>query len=241
MNLRQDINLKELPGQLRDALSGLRLSLVEAVFLLAALGFAGFVAYFYIGEVQPLNGRIEELKTQQQQMLLKAGADKKRLADMEKQRNNAERILSSLATFEAYLRSGQTGKAAIIDEFDALAKKHKILTGDFAFRPVEAQPLVDEKGQPLKDAIRNERVNVYPALGIDTSVIGDYPNLRRFLAELEKSRQFLIVNAVTFQGEGDKIKLAAATGGKGRMPQLDDPNSIPVTLKIEMETYFRKE
>ncbi len=240
MNLRQDINFKELPGQMRDRLNALRLSALEAIFLVAAGGFALFVGFFYVTKVQPLNSQIGELKARQQLILNQNISEKKRLEQIEKQRANAEVILGSLSRFEAALHHGQTGKAAIIDEFEELAKKHKIVTGDLSFKPIEAQPLLDEKGQPIKEAIKNERINVYPALGLETAVIGDYPNLRRFLADLEKSRQFLIVNAVSFQGEADKTRLAAANN-RGRMPQLDDPNSIPVTLKIEMETYFQKQ
>jgi hypothetical protein len=240
MNLRHDINFKELPDQLRDKLNALRLSAVEAIFLVAAAGFALFVGFFYISKVQPLNSQIEELKARQTAIIMQNRNEKERLAQIEKQRANAEGILSSLSRFEARLRQGQTGKAALIDEFEELAAKHKILTGNLDFKPVEAQPLLDEKGQPIKEAIQNERINIYPALGLDTDVMGDYPNLRRFLADLEKSRQFLIVNAVAFQGEADKLKLAAA-GNRGRTPQLENPNSIPVTLKIEMETYFQKQ
>ena len=240
MNLRQDINFKELSGQLRDKLSALRLSAVEAIFLVAAIGFALFVGFFYISKIQPLNTQIAALQERQTTIINRNRSEKERLAQIEKQRANAEGILSSLARFEAHLRRGQTGKAAIIDEFEELAAKHKIMTGNLDFRPVEAQPLLDEQGPPIKEAIQNERINIYPALGLDTDVIGDYPNLRRFLADLEKSRQFLIVNAVAFQGEADKLKLAAANS-RGRMPQLNDPNSIPVTLKIEMETYFQKQ
>jgi hypothetical protein len=240
MNMRQDLNFRELSADLRDRFSALKLNVVETIFLLAAIGFAIFIGFFYVTYVQPLNGKIEELRAEQTKILQEGAEEKKRLAELEKQRANAEGILSSLIRFEDYLRNSQTGKAALIDEFDALAKKHKIMTGDFGFKPVEAEPLVDAQGLPIKEAVRSERINVYPALGVDTQVIGDYPNLRRFLADLEKSRQFLIVNAVAFQGEADKVK-AAAANAKGRMPQLDDPNSIPVTLKIEMETYFQKQ
>ncbi len=240
MNLREDINFRELSAALRDRFSALKLNLVETIFLLAAIGFAIFIGFFFVTKVQPLNGQIVELRAQQAAILQRGADEKKRLAELEKQRANAEGILNSLYRFEDYLRNGQTGKAALIDEFQALAKKHKIVTGDFGFKPVVAEALVDAQGQPIKEAVRSERINVYPALGMDTQVIGDYPNLRRFLADLEKSRQFVIVNAVAFQGEADKVK-AATAAAKGRVPQLDDPNSIPVTLKIEMETYFQKQ
>jgi cell division protein FtsB len=220
-----------------QSLRSVKVSGLEAFFLVLALGFAGYVGYYYYNSVKPLYAQIEEIQAENTNWQSKQVAERERLKKLETQRVHAEQIKNSLFTFETYLKNSNTGKAAIIDEFEALSKKHKILTGDFGFKPVEAQPLVDENGQLLKEAMRNDKINVYPALGIDTSVIGDYPNLRRFLAEFEKSRQFLIINAIAFQGEADKARAV----GKGRQLALSGPDAVAVTLKIEMETFFRKE
>lgn len=210
---------------------------LEALFLIAALGFAGYVAYFYFNDVKPLSGQIEEVQAKKLALQKKYKDERELIDKLGRQREHAEKIKNSLVTFESYLRNSETGKAAIIDEFEALAKKHKILTGDFGFKPIEAQPIVDENGQLLKEAVRNDKLNIYPALGMDSAVIGDYPNLRRFLAEFEKSRQFLVINALTFQGEADKARAV----GKGRQLQLSSPEAVPVTLKIEMESFFKQE
>lgn len=224
-------------GSTWQALRGVKISGWEALFLVAALGFAGYVAYFYFNEVKPLHGEIAELRAKMNTLVQQQKTEREREDKIKKQRDHAEQIKNSLVAFEGRLGHSETGKAAIIDEFEALAKKHKILTGDFGFKPIEAQPIVDENGQLLKEAVRNDRLNVYPALGMDSAVIGDYPNLRRFLAEFEKSGQFLIINAIAFQGEADKARAV----GKGRQLQLSSPEAIPVTLKLEMESFFRQE
>jgi hypothetical protein len=223
-------------GSTWQSLREVKVSGLEALFLVAALGFAGYVAYFYFNEVQPLHGRIEEIRNRAQTLVQKQKDERDLLAKITRQREHAQQIKQSLVTFEAFLPQSEKGKAAIIDEFEALAKKHKILTGDFDFKPAEAQPVVDENGQLLREAVRNDKLNLYPALGMDASVIGDYPNLRRFLAEFEKSRQFLVVNALAFQGEADQSRAV----GKGRQPELS-AGAVPVTLKIEMESFFKQE
>ena len=220
-----------------QSLRSVKIGGLEALFLVAALGFAGYVAYFYVNEVKPLSGQIQAVKQDILTLQTTQLDEIKHRKKIEQQRAQAEQIKHSLFTFETFLRNSNTGKAALIDELEALAKKNKILTGDVGFKLVEAQPLVDENGQLLKEATRNEKLNVYPALGLDTSVIGDYPNLRHFLAELEKSRQFLIINAIAFQGEADKARAV----GKGRQLQMSSPEAVPVTLKVEMESFFKKE
>ena len=220
-----------------QSLRSVKISGLESVVLVAALGFAGFVAYFYFNDVKPIQSQIVAVQDDINRLKAQHLDDLKRDKQLTQQRQQAEQIKNSLYTFEAYLRNSTTGKAALIDELEALAKKNKILTGDMGFKAVEAQPLVDENGQLLKEAMRNDKIEVYPALGLDTSVIGDYPNLRRFLADVEKSRQFLVINAIAFQGEADKARAV----GKGRKLELSGPEAVPVTLKVEMESFFKKE
>jgi hypothetical protein len=81
---------------------------------------------------------------------------------------------------------------------------------------------------------------IYPKMGIETTVIGDYPNLRRFLGDLEKSQQFVILNALAFQGEADRVRQAAGNPSSLTRLELGSPDSVPVSLKIELETYFQR-
>ncbi|MGE0128285.1 MAG: hypothetical protein AB7U82_09410 [Blastocatellales bacterium] len=232
-------NLSESFSGLRDAIGRARLSVVEIVFLCAALFFAGFVTVFYFNKVQPLGSelaardqQIKELKTRIAKM------------DTEEQRRllqaaNAEKILESLRSFESRLKPDERGMTQIINEIDALGKTHQIVVGDASYRVEEAEePQLDENGNPKPQAAsKDKKPKIYPNLGIDTMVIGDYANLRRFLSDLERSKQFLIVNALVFQGGDEKIVRQLAKGG--RQIQLSGPEAIPVSLKIELDTYFQ--
>jgi len=231
-------SLSETFGGLRDVIGRARLSVVEIVFLGAALLFAGFVAFFYFNNVQPLGSalaareqqikdlkaRIEKLNTEQKKRLTQAA--------------NAEKILESLRSFESYLKSDERGMTQLINEIDALGKTHKIITGDSSYRVEEAdEPLLDENGNPKPQPVNKDKnPKIYPNLGIETMVIGDYSNLRRFLSDLERSKQFLIINALIFQGGDDKIARQLAKTGK---QILSSPEAIPVSLKIELDTYFQ--
>jgi hypothetical protein len=162
--------------------------------------------------------------------------DEKKLVD---QATNAEKILDSLRTFESYLKSDERGMTQIINEVDALGKTHKVYVGDASYRVEQVDgPQFDENGNPKpQPANKDKKPKIYPNLGIDTTVIGDYANLRHFLSDLERSKQFLIVNALAFQGGDEKIIRQIAKGGK--QVQLSGPESIPVSLRIELDTYFQ--
>ncbi|MGH9766499.1 MAG: hypothetical protein ACREAB_03615 [Blastocatellia bacterium] len=233
-------NLSETFSGLRDAIGRARLSAVEIVFLGAALLFAGFVAFFYFSKVQPLGSA---LAARDQQINDLKAQIKKTNTEEEKrsiQTANAEKILESLKNFESYLKPDQRGMTQIINEIDALGKTHKLFSNDSTYSVVKAdEPQLDENGNPKpRAANKDKQPKIYPNLGIETSVIGDYPNLRRFLSDLERSKQFLIVNALTFQGGDERIIRQLTRGGKPA-PQLSSPEAIPVSLKIELDTYFR--
>jgi hypothetical protein len=232
-------NLSDIFNGLRETIGHTRLSVVEIVFLCAAIFFASLVTVFYFSKVQPLG---PELASRDQQIkdlkarIAKLNTEEKKRMD---QAANAEKILESLRSFESLLKADQRGMTQIINEIDALGKTHKIVVGDASYRVEEAdEPELDENGNPKPPAAsKDKKPKIYPNLGIDTMVIGDYANLRRFISDLERSKQFLIINALAFQGGDEKIIRQLAKGGK--QIQLSGPEAIPVSLKIELDTYFQ--
>jgi len=225
-------------GRARNIVRRARLSVAEITFLGAAMIFASGVALFYSYKVLPLGymvaarqRQIKDLKTQ----IEKLNTEERKRRD---QASNAEKILESLSGFESRLTPDERGMTQIINEIDALSSTHKVIAGDSNYRPEAAdEPQFDENGNPKPRPNRDKRPKIYPNLGVETTVLGDYSNLRRFLSDLERSNQFLIVNSLTFQGGDDRIARQLAKGGK--QPQLSSAESVPVSLKIEFDTYFK--
>jgi hypothetical protein len=240
MNLRQSLHTSSIVSGSRDLFRNARLSLFEIIFLVAALLFAAFVAFFYLSKVQPLNSEVTRLKEREIELrasLERINNDEKKRAD---QATNAEKILESLARFESYLKPDERGMTQIINEIDVLGRTHKITVGDASYRVAEPEATTDENGNPLPQTASTERVNMYPKLGIDTTVIGDYPSLRRFLSDLERSKQFLIINSLSFQGEADRTRQPAAGGPQVQAGSAGAAPAIPVSLRIELDTYFQR-
>lgn len=236
MNLKTD--MRETLNRVRDAIGRARLSAFELAFLGAAILFASTIALFYSYKVLPLGytvaarqRQIKDLKTR----IEKLNAEEKKRLD---QASNAEKILESLSGFESRLTPDERGMTQIINEITALSSTHKILVGDSIYRVEEAdKSLLDENGNPKPQPKRDKKPKIYPNLGVETTVIGDYSNLRQFLSDLERSKQFLIVNSLAFQGGDERILRQAAKGGK--QPQLSSAEAVPVSLKIEFDTYFK--
>ncbi|MEP7274537.1 MAG: hypothetical protein ABI882_23810 [Acidobacteriota bacterium] len=242
--------------QMRTILSKLRLKPIETVVLVLTFFFAGMVGYFYIFEVRSrtvqldgLDGRENRARTR----ILDAGTRKKKF---EAQRSNASLIVESIQSFEQRLKNREQGTPAIISEVNSLARQHRVTAGDYNYRVIES-----ESDKPTAQSAATKRddsqLHAYTALGIETTVVGDYDDLRRLIAAVERSRQFIVINVVSFQGEADRpgqtagagagVGLPAGVGAPVRQDQVAPQNpmggqgGIPVSLKIEMETYFRNE
>ena len=256
--MSQSLNVTNLFDGLRAAFRGLRLSLVETVFLAAAVMFAAFVLAFYLTKIAPQQLELRSLQNRQTAAQAKLKQETKRQEELEAQRENAQKILDSLNEFEARLKDRNEGKSLILDAFPELAKANHVSGGGVTFRTIEADA-TDNQAQPV---VHNDKlVSVYPALGLDTTVEGDYHDLRRFISDLERSKQFIIINSITLQSVDEKARrllkgapLGVAPGpgpapGLGQVQRpgagavravAETPTNVTVSLKIETDTYFQK-
>jgi Tfp pilus assembly protein PilO len=76
--------------------------------------------------------------------------------------------------------------------------------------------------------------SLYPGIGISVTVEGPYQNLRRFVRDIETSKQFVIINTVELERatESNSATTPDAAGAGA--------NSALVSLRLEMTTYFQR-
>ena len=70
---------------------------------------------------------------------------------------------------------------------------------------------------------------LYPGTGVSVTVEGSYDNLRRFVAGLENTRQFIVINAIQIESSGDTgggDNLPAGAGGGSSMTTSGIPPEI---------------
>jgi hypothetical protein len=241
MNLRAKIDKTEILNALGRLHRRARLSLFEICSLAAAVIFAVVVLSLYLTKIQPLSSQVAALRDREAGLLLqlnKLSSEERKRAE---QSANAEKILDSLTRFESSLKPDERGMTQIMDEINTLCKTHKILNDGSNYNLTKPAPVTDETGNPVIRTQSREKIDFYPVLGIDTAVTGDYGNLRRFILDLERSKQFLVINSVQFQGEADKLRRPQGNSGRPiQQIDLSSPEAIPVSLKIEIDTYFQR-
>lgn len=263
------MNKINLPNK-QDLLRHLRFSPLEWGALAATVIFASVVAFYYLNSTQPLRSRLNELRLKEKTLQGSIKDKTAQQSELASQLKNRDQILESLESFEARLHSRKTGITAIIDEVNQIAKAHRVKAGDISFRTDPPQPLPGEAvpgaspgttPTPAPITRRDKLPIVYEGLGIDTTVEGDYADLRRFISALEHSRNFVIISTITLQSIDEKQRskfkttpgLGAPVNPVGGPAQLAQPGGAPglevgppgamhvvVALKIEMETHFSR-
>jgi len=265
--------MKNLDLNVSGILRNLRLSAFEWVALVATVIFVGVVTFYFLNSAQPLRSKLSELRDREKKLQNQVVDEDTKRKLFAEQSGNRGKILESLESFEVRLHSREVGITAIIDEVNQLAKANRVRAGDISYRvdapaplPGEVKPGASPGTSPTPAPItqRDKLPNVYEGLGIDTTVEGDYHDLRRFIAALERSRNFVIVNSITLQSiderqrskfqpaipnpdappnPGGAVMPQAAPGpaaNPGIAPPSDGPSKIIVALKIEMETHFAR-
>jgi len=199
----------------------------------ASLALLAFVmaVFYYFTALSPEQTR---LRTQEQE-LQRINAEQARITTTGGgvKGPNIKDALASLQSFKSEsLRPLSSGRIALINEVNALAKKHSVTLTTGIDMPLEKGAAKTDEADSKRKKKTDELLNAFPHLDMHFTVFGQYPNQRAFLNDLEHNKQFFIIKAVglTMQedkGEGGGGKRGRATAGSG------------LAMTIEASAYFQ--
>jgi len=202
------------------------------------LGLAGVVTGYQM-LLEPLNQRLSSIS--RETSTIRRQTENLR---MERQRLEQEAAafhgaMENWRRFEReLLRDARVGQLALIDEINALARKHDVkLTDTVTFLMVDRNK-GPAAGIPSREQ-QNQLAQSYPAFEVKFGITGNYRNIRRFIHALEQSRQFLLLQLLSFTpGEGlsssGSMPSGAVMGGNPATPG-------ELTITLSMTAYFRSE
>jgi hypothetical protein len=166
-------------------------------------------------------------------------------------------ILTSLNSFELdHLGSASSGTKTVVEELNRLITKNGLrISGGINFTQLQEvapgaanAPRARRQGADGEGAQRIVQ-SVFPGIGVTLTVEGIYPNLRRFIRDIEGDRrQFVVINTVELEGVTDvntaeqfvpPVTNGAMPGAPS--PQVQAPTrGALVSLRLDMATYFRR-
>lgn len=216
------------PARRRFGLSGPEIGAA----LVSLLAFVLAIFYYFTA----LNPEQTRLRAQEQE-IERLNAELSQLSKTGSagpQGPNLKDTLASLQSFKSeYLRPLSSGRIALINEVNALAKKHSVTLTSGIDMPVEKGAAQPEDGDNKRKKKTEEVLNAFPHMDLRFTVFGQYKELRAFLNDIEHNKQFFVIKAVNFTSQEDK-----GGGGGGRQRARASAGS-GLIMSIDAAAYFQ--
>jgi hypothetical protein len=215
------------------------LNLGEAIAVLLGAAFLVWAAAYYFLSLKPEQDRLRaiesELEAQQRSIIAIAKPAGQETSEGE---DPAKTALETLETFKGtYLKPFSSGRIALIKEINALAKKNNVtLTSGIDMGASAGEPEGDqatEKKSASKRKNTEELLNAFPSVTFRFTVFGQYPNLRTFISEVEREKQFVVINSVNLTNQEARAVGKRSRGGEGTA------GTAGIMLTIEMSAYYQ--
>lgn len=156
-------------------------------------------------------------------------------------KDQVDRIAASLADFETtYLPSSGAGRLEFYNELNQLIVKNGLRnTSGPTYTPLEPT------GGPKQVGARTTTTkwqSFYPGIAVLVTIEGQYSDLRRFIRDLERSKQFTIINQVELQraNENEVAGVASEGSAEGSPAPASAPGSA-ISLQLNLATYFQRD
>lgn len=212
------------------------LSAPEVIAAFVGIALLVCVVFYYFNSVKPQQDRLRALEAEfalQQKSILDnampSGPEQATPSDM------AKDAVESLETFKnGHLKPFSTGRIDLIKQINALAKKDTVtLTsgidmGASIGETGAAGGKSDKKGPTIRKKA-DEILTAFPSVSFRFTVFGQYPQVRTFINDLEREKQFLVLDSITLTNQE-----ARTSSRRGRGEGVTG-----IMLTIEMVAYFQ--
>ena len=229
---RRRVQFKANIQRLRASRSHGMFGMAEILGLGVSLMTLIIVVISYVYFLVPARSRRESLqaeRTRLQNELRSSANFIKQGLDTE---TTVTKITDSLNSFETYqLSNASQGRMALYDELNQLIRKNALRnTSGPAYTPLVSSTVKQTPGG-AKSA-NTKWQSVYPGIAVSVTVEGQYQNLRRFIRDLEVSKQFIIVNGI-------ELERATENNSSASLDSNNSTRNSLVSLRLDMATYFQ--
>lgn len=210
---------------------------VSGLILLGVLGF-----YFLVAA--PTQRELKTAKVKRDELDIKLNSTRTKFEGFTSDQDFAAKLVRSVDEFEsAHLPIASMGRTELYNRLNGLLAAYSLRnTSGPEYSPLEIKILKDN--QPQQERGRAKFESLFPGDYINMTVEGSYVNLRRFMREIEATRQFVVISTVELEAAEDKPQEVDPS----RPPQVGPPVTAPrgkthgnnVSLHMEFAAYYRR-
>ena len=190
------------------------------------------VGYLYF--LVPAKSRVETLRLERTRLQTQLKSSQALVLQGQTTEATVQNITQSLDGFESKrLVSADAGRMGLYDSLNQLIRKNSLRnTSGPTYTPLD--PAGQKSSSTGAKSASAKWQSIYPGIAISVTVEGPYQNLRRFVRDIETSKQFVIINTVELERATESsVAASSETGASGS-------NSSIVSLRLEMTTYFQR-
>ena len=209
------------------------LGVPEVVALAAAGALLAFALAAYFLLLVPARLNLANLEAERARLQSQIRSATENRNQQQSTGETVSRILTSLEEFESEaLAPRESSVMQLYEELNQKTRRNGLARAQFSFiHQDDTQTGATQQSQQraagnLAGTARR-RQTVFPAVDISVNIEGTYPNVRRFVRDLERSTRFIVINGVQLEGVTES---GADQSARGAL----------VSLRLDMSAYFRR-
>lgn len=222
---------------------GKMFGIAEVVALAGSCFVLALVLLSYLYFLVPARSRLASLNTELKQTQANLQTLDTVFSNDQNTKQTVDKTTASLNKFETeHLMRADEGRMDSFRELNELIVKNNLKnTSGPTYTPLDPAGSKSTSGK----TVVTKWQSFYPGTAVMVTVEGEYQNVRRFIRDIERSKQFVVINEVELQRASQNNAPVLAEGGEaGATPGAGGAGSGTrgslVTLQLNMATYFQR-
>ncbi|HKG61024.1 MAG TPA: GspMb/PilO family protein [Pyrinomonadaceae bacterium] len=213
---------------------GKMFGVAEVVALAGSCLVFALVLLSYIYFLLPARSRLASLNTDLKQTQANLQTLGTVINKDQTTKETVDRAAASLNKFETdHLMRVTQGRMDLYEELNQLIVKNNVRnTSGPTYTTLDPAGTKSNSGK----TVITKWQSFYPGIAVMVTVEGEYQNVRRFIRDVERSKQFVVINEVELQRASQNNTSASAEGGAAG----SGTRGSLVTLQLNMATYFQR-
>lgn len=213
---------------------GKMFGIAEVVALAGSCLVLLLVLFSYLYFLAPARSRVSSLEQDKTRLQTNLQTLEGVVNKEQTTKEQVDRIAASLDEFETgYLLREDEGRLEFYDELNQIIVNNKLRnTSGPTYTPLEP---TGTKAVAGGKSIVTKWQSFYPGIAVMVTVEGQYQDIRRFVRDIERSKQFVVINQVELQRANENNAPAPAD------ESASNPSGSLISLQLNLATYFQRD
>jgi Tfp pilus assembly protein PilO len=234
---------KQRIGTFVESRRGKMFGIAEVAALAGSCLILLLVLLSYLYFLVPARSRVASLNADKKQLQTNLQTLHSVVSREQNTTQTVHQITTSLDKFETdFLLEPEQGRMELYDELNQLIIKNGVRnTSGPTYTALDPEGTKTTGGRTTTTKWQS----FYPGVAVLVTVEGQYENVRRFIRDVERSKQFVVINEVELQRARDTNAPVSAEGSEVAtetgQPASSGSRGSLVSLQLSMATYFQRE